>query len=496
MTVPVFIAEDLSEKEVKVVLRSATQLAAEMAAAKITSEEVVQSFLKSAALAHARTNCVTEFLTDAAIARARELDLYFRENGTTVGPLHGVPVSVKEHIRVAGTHSTCGYKRWQDHRFETDALIVERLKRAGAIVICKTTDPQSLLAMETESNLYGRTTNPHNHLLSSGGSSGGEGALLASNGSALGVGTDIGGSIRTPAAFNGIYGLKPSTGRLPHSGLEGNHDGMENIIGCVGPLARSAEDLSLFCRAALADEPWLIEQSIPPMPWKTDVKVPEKLTVAIVWDDGLVKPLPPVLRALERTKSRLEAAGHQVITWDLVEPETAYKNTIQTYLLDGGDEYNSLLSTEDPAVDSVNWILNSFGVKRCSLEETWALNRERSRIQNSHNSKWNAAEKVPDVILCPANPSPATPHGQLRHWNYTSYWNYLDLPAVVFPVTTVSETDVSSTQFDYRSDIERGYHESYEPAIYKNAPVGLQLVGRRLHEEFLLGVLGEIEMLK
>lgn len=168
-----------------------------------------------------------------------------------VGPLHGLPISVKEHIYLAGTRSSSGFIAWADHQYDQDALIVEIFRKAGAVFHVKTTNPQSLLCLETDSNLFGRTLNPHNESLTSGGSSGGEGALVGAGGSLLGIGTDIGGSIRVPAAFCGVYGFKPSVARMPHGGLSGPHGGMDNIVGVVGPMARHVNDLELFCQVCL-----------------------------------------------------------------------------------------------------------------------------------------------------------------------------------------------------------------------------------------------------
>lgn len=127
-------------------------------------------------------------------------------------------------------------------------------------------------------------------------------------------------SQRIPAAHCGLYGLKPSNGRLPHAGLMGSHDGMEAIIGSLGPIASSARDLSLFCRTMLQYEPWKVEPPLFEIPWKDSildgVDQPDKLAIAIIWDDGVVAPHPPIIEALRKTQCALRAAGHDVISWD------------------------------------------------------------------------------------------------------------------------------------------------------------------------------------
>jgi amidase len=238
----------LSDREISIVNSTATELLKWIHSLMYTAVEVTRAFCKSAAIAHQATNCLAWVLFDEALAAATELDEYMKVHGKPKGPLHGLPISVKEHIFFVGTPATSGFIAWADEYAEEDALIVRVFRDAGAVFHVKTTNPQALMALETESNLYGTTTNPYNVNLTPGGSSGGESALIAMKGSLLGIGTDIGGSIRVPAAFCGLFGLKPSVARLPHGGLSGLHAGMENIIGAVGPLATSIADLRLFCK--------------------------------------------------------------------------------------------------------------------------------------------------------------------------------------------------------------------------------------------------------
>lgn len=139
-----------------------------------------------------------------ALERARYCDEYRAKTGKPLGPLHGLPISVKEHIGMKGLNQNCGFIAWADRVAPEDALILTLLHNAGCVFYARTTEPQCLMHLETASNLYGVTVNPYNRSLTSGGSSGGEGALLGLRGSCLGIGTDIGGSIRSPAANCGV----------------------------------------------------------------------------------------------------------------------------------------------------------------------------------------------------------------------------------------------------------------------------------------------------
>ncbi|KIV80887.1 hypothetical protein PV11_08354 [Exophiala sideris] len=142
-----------------------------------SSEEVTVAFCKRAAIAHQLVNCLTEICFDEAIGQARAVDAQLERTGKLVGPLHGLPFSVKEHVNVAGLRSTMGYCSLAENIAQQDALIVRDLKAAGAIVFVKTTMPVTAMVLETVSNLFGRTTNPRNRHLGAGGSSGGEGPL-------------------------------------------------------------------------------------------------------------------------------------------------------------------------------------------------------------------------------------------------------------------------------------------------------------------------------
>ena len=177
-----------------------------------------------------KANCVTELLPERALERARTLDDFYKQHGKPVGPLHGLPISVKEHIAMKGLSWSAGFAAWYDRLAEEDATLLKLLWRAGCVFYARTTEPQLLMHLETSSNLYGTTVNPYNRTLTAGGSSGGESALLALRGSCLGIGTDIGGSVRSPAANCGIYSLRCTTHRIPSGGIEDMAKGQGRMV--------------------------------------------------------------------------------------------------------------------------------------------------------------------------------------------------------------------------------------------------------------------------
>ena len=270
-----------------------------------------------------------EIFFDAAIEQAKELDALFAKNGRPVGPLHGLPVSLKDQFHVKGVETTMGYVGWigtfqgkkNDPRYKTfESELVRELRQLGAVLHCKTSVPTSLMVGETINNIIGYTWNPSNRMLSSGGSSGGEGALIALKGAPAGFGTDIGGSVRIPSAFCGIYGIRPSAGRIPYEGAANSMDGQNSIQSVIGPMATTVRSLKLLFQAVLSTSPWLHDPLAVEIPWRDEVeqevlswaKGQGQLAVGIMRDDGVVRPQPPVARAFRIVEETLKRLGHKV----------------------------------------------------------------------------------------------------------------------------------------------------------------------------------------
>lgn len=295
-----------------------TSLGAAALAAKIrdgvfSCTQVCEAFCHQASVAQQLTNCLTEIFFKSAKERARELDDILKKTGKPVGPLHGVPISIKDMINIKGQITTAGYVSYAENPpKEKDALLVEILREAGAVLYCKTNVPQCLMAMETVNNIYGRTLCPLNTKMGPGGSTGGEGALLAMQGSPLGIGTDrFGGSIRNPAAFNGLYGFKPSVRRVPLSGWEGTHRGQQSIEPTAGPMGHNVEDLEFFMQVNSDAKPWLREPMLR-MPWvsQTAQMQSQRLRIGIMLWDEVVMPHPYITRVISEVAEKLKSAGH------------------------------------------------------------------------------------------------------------------------------------------------------------------------------------------
>ncbi|KAH9839323.1 general amidase [Rhodofomes roseus] len=500
----------LSGKEVKITeVTDVNALLKKLAMAEWSAVEVTTAFYKRAIIAHQLTNCLTEVFVETALARAAALDQYLKTNGKVIGPLHGLPISLKDMFNVKGVETTVGYASWVGKYAQEDAVIVEALIECGAIPYVKTSVPQSAMWTETHNLLFGRTLNPYNRSLTSGGSSGGEGALIALKGSVLGVGTDLGGSIRIPAVYNGIYGLKPSYHRLPIHGCVGPLEGHDYMLAAPGPLSSSLSGLKTFMQAVLGTQPWLKDPSVVPMEWRERLYALEghgrgkQLCFAIMWDDDMVKPHPPLLRALQMTKDVLRAAGHKVIDWQPLHHHdfvrlansiwrTGSRRDIQSHVAEHGEPLLSGMGLDE---DTSPGFFTGDDAKDAHVYELWQMQKKLFNMRKAYLEHWQktvnqtGTGRPVDAIICPASASVAAPHGQNQYVNYTMVWNTLDYAAAVFPVTKVdAQVDVKSPPHHFHSSIDKVYYEMYDPKVFNGMPVGLQLVGRPLEEEAVLAM--------
>ncbi|PHH76848.1 hypothetical protein CDD82_3780 [Ophiocordyceps australis] len=465
--------------------------------------QVAEAFCHQAAVAQQLTNCLTEIMFTEALDHARRLDDILRSTGKPIGPLHGVPVSIKDHINVKGQYTTAGYVANGNLPVkDQDALIVEILRKAGAVIYTKTTNPQTLMVLETVSNIYGRTLNPYNTKLTPGGSSGGESALLAMNGSPLGVGTDIGGSIRVPAAYTGLYGLKPSSHRVPTPGLVASGIGAESIIGVAGPLAHNVKDLDIFMKVMTDSEPWLKEPVIT-MPWLSQVESmqDQKLTFGIMLWDEVVRPHPYITKALNEVAEKLKQAGHQVVEFEAYNHLRAWEEILlPLYFTDGASEAKQTLRAgNEPMLPSVKRLLSDAQVKERTMHELWELNKARDRYRREYLIRWadtaskSSSNRPMDILICPAATTSATPHDFKPWWGYSAIWNLLDYCGGVLPVGTVLEADAYPHDYTPVNDLDKENVEIYKNNNYLGMPIGIQLIAKPYEDEKLVGAMAVVD---
>ncbi|KAF7947380.1 hypothetical protein EAE96_008468 [Botrytis aclada] len=314
------IRQYLSLEEVKITETDAVNIVRKTSSGDWTCSAVVKAFCHRAALAHQMINCLHEIMFASALQRASELDAYSAEHKELMGPLHGLPVSLKDSIHVKGMNTSLGYVGWLGKpQPEKESQVVTDLLSLGAVIYVKTSVPQGSMSAETRNNIIGYTPNPFNRQLTVGGSSGGEGGLLALRGSSVGLGTDIGGSTRVPAGWNGCYGLRPSTGRLPYEGIASTIDGIM-LPFVIGPMATQVSGLELMMRSLLQTEPWRSDPMVIELSWNEDkfmkmqdgISGKEKMAFGIMISDGYVNPQPPEKRAMKIITDSIKALGHVV----------------------------------------------------------------------------------------------------------------------------------------------------------------------------------------
>ena len=286
-----------------------------------TSPSTVRDvFLRQSLKAHAATNCIAEFLPNNS-ATPLEKD---------PRPLLGVPISIKDSCDYQGTDTTLGYSRNVNKPASSHSVVVQMLLDAGATLHAKTAVPTGLVALETDSDLYGYCGNPYNTEFSSGASTGGGAALLACRGSKIEIGSDFGGSIRIPAHFNGLYSIKASHGRFPETGVVHFSPGQQGIHLITSPLAQDLEDLTEFCHRFVDLEPWThchtvscvcFRQSVclpfhlkcVPIPWRpVEFGENKRPRFGVVWSDGITTPTPACKRALQLAVDALKDQGYDV----------------------------------------------------------------------------------------------------------------------------------------------------------------------------------------
>jgi amidase len=476
----------------------ATSLAEAIAAKKYTAVAVATAFCKRSIICHQLTCCLTQWFMDSAIAQAKELDDYLEKNGKTIGPLHGVPVSIKEHMPIAGTFSSGGYYS-STVKDEKDSQMIGILRSLGAVFFCKTNQPQAIMHLESDS-YYGRVLNPFNIHLSAGGSTGGEAALIAMYGSPMGVGTDIGGSVRGPSAFCGIYGYKPTSYVLPMKDFLANPFSAElNILCASGPMTRSMRDLNLFTKLILSAKPYLSDPRLIPIPWTgVQTAVPKKLKIGIINNDGFIDPQPPVKRAIAWVKQVLSDPKYadfiEVKEFTPYKAKDAWSKIRRMYWPEGGKATRDAITVSGEPVHFLSeWIFKDaepHGVLDAIAVSKMRFERDAFRCEFADS--WT--EQDVDVVIGPAFVGPASAHDTAFYWTYTSLWNFVDYPGVVFPtpITAKAKEDYSA-DYVQLSDECGHVRKLWEEGNFEGAPIDLQINARKYHDNELFGAL---EMLK
>ncbi|KAJ0422015.1 putative amidase [Aspergillus carlsbadensis] len=489
----------LSAQEMKITeTYDAVGLAEAIANRKYTSLAVTTAFLKRSIIAHQLTCCLTQWVADEAIAQAKELDAYMATHGKPIGPLHGVPISIKDHIPIAGTFSSQGSLA-SIVKDEKDCQMVSILRRLGAVFYCKTNQPQTLMHLESDSH-WGRVLNPFNIHLSAGGSTGGEAALIALRGSVLGVGTDIGGSIRGPAAFCGIYGFKTTSYTLPMDGfLPAPFAAELNVLCSTGPMGTSLRDMDMFMRLMANARPYLLDPRLVPIPWTgLQTSLGRRLKVGIIRNDGFIEPQPPVKRAIAWAENILSNPKHanllEVKPFTPFGAATAWAMIQRFYWPDGAIPLKASLEASGEPIQPLSSAIwqEAEPAGMLTAESVSSFRRERDEFRLAFARAWE--EQDVDVVIGPAFVGPASAHDSAFYWTYTSLYNLVDYPGVVVPtplrVQAGEEYDSGYTPLSEAcADVRR----LWEGGDFEGAPLALQVVARKYHDNELFGALAVLK---
>ncbi len=496
----------------------AAELARLIAAGEISSAEAVERHIERIEEINGRLNAVVVTLFDRARRDAAAAD-DSRKRGSTPGPLHGVPITIKEQFQVEGAPATHGLKSRANQPTASEGPLVRRLRQAGAIVLGVTNVPQLLLYHESDNPVYGRCSNPWNLERTPGGSSGGEGAVIAAGGSPLGLGSDIGGSIRVPAHFCGIHGLKPTSRRLTR--MDNPlvfSSGQEAIIDQPGPLARHVEDLelamSILAAPGLAD----LDYTVPPVAWPDSRQIQvSRLRIAMYRDDGFFTAAPDVARAVELAAEALRADGATVADWTPPRVSDAVRVFYGLLAADGGASEKRALGS-NPRTRQIKGLLQIASVpnaarpaaaaaleaagqprlaflmravRSLTADAYWQLVEERNRYQREFLAGLTAGGF--DAIICPPHALPALTHGASYYLgpagSYSMLFNLLGMPAGVVATTRVGSAE--PPRYAGRDLVERTAATVIQGSA--GLPLGVQVAARHWREDVVLAVMRAIE---
>lgn len=468
---------------------TATGLASRISRGELTCVEAVETCLARIGDRNAELNGVVTLNEEAARRRAREADEAV-EAGEPLGPLHGVPFTVKDCWETAGLRTTCGFPGLDDHVPDEDATCVARLREAGAVLLGKSNPAMLAADWQTDNPVFGRTNHPDDPSRTPGGSSGGSGAAVAAGLSPLDLGSDLGGSIRVPAHFCGVCGLKPTEHRVPAFGhipdwhIPGREPvGVLRHMGTYGPIARSVDDLRLCFSVIAGPDPR--QPEVPPMSGESEAEAPTLESLRVVWTDrfGSAPVSEDTRRTLAGLAGALEEAGCRV---EKVRPHLDFEQIWRTW----GE-----IAAAELRVGMPIWLRSMLLARFLMMSDRFAPPRRGlvRGLRMGHGAHARALARRDrtvrdvdgilaghDVWLCPVSATPAFAHAKPGA--------PISVDGVDAPYTMVTAAHAAP------------FNVSGHPVVALPAgrasdglPIGVQVVGHRWRDERLLDVAEALE---
>ncbi|AJU91567.1 Amd2p [Saccharomyces cerevisiae YJM1478] len=458
-------------------------------AKELSCHEITAAFCHRAALIHQVVNCLSEIMFSEALRLA---DYYDSNRPAILPPLYGIPISLKDQCNVEGVDTSLGYlcRTFKPKTKNEESLIVSFLRDLGAIIFVKTTVPSSMMATDTQSNTFGYTYNSINLSFSSGGSSGGEGSLIGAHGSLLGLGTDIGGSIRIPSSYQGLFGLKPTFGRVPYLRVDNSFEGRETIPSVIGPLARDLSDLRYFMSCVInICQPWV--QDVKCIPYHFDSstsKLHDNYVVGIWYGDGVIDPPPSDIRALKTCEDLVnKTKGMKAVKW---EPSSELSRELfdlanEADVADSGNEIkNEFKVSGEPLLDILKPMVLENGRTPYTVNEWWDLTKRvynAQQLMRDYYLSFPESER-PDVIISPTTLMPFRPGDMLKTTlRYILLFNVLNFPSLSIPVGSVDcqidgLMDPTSALNPEDKMIKTYWNDLIQSGEIDGFPIGLQVV--------------------
>lgn len=418
-----------------ILAKSASELVQLIRKKELSSTEVTQAFLERIHQVNSELNAVVQLDEASALKAAKHADDTLQSKGE-LGPLHGLPITIKDLIDIKGFKCSYGSKAYANHHVEREATCIKKLRDAGAVIMGLTNTPELATALEADNLVYGATNNPYDLSLSSGGSSGGEAAIIAAAGSPFGLGSDGGGSIRVPAHYCGIAGHKPTQGLVSRAGISLPFFGAGCLspFGTLGPMARFVDDLILtlpILSGVDVYDPTTIPVSLQD-PKSVDLS---RLKVAYYTNDGGVMPTKDIQDVVKEAAQFFASCGAEVVEDRPEGIERAYELHFEVFFLvgDEGKSVKDFLKTL-PAHD-VSPLRRQFEqqASECnlSISELGARFKEMAILRGNVYRFLNEY----DLIICPPCATAAKPHGkwltEVKDFTYAMIYNNTGSPSTV-----------------------------------------------------------------